>query len=347
VSLRQIDKFVRWNNQAKQYLPIMWRREVLPSWLTFSQQTLLPISVAATGSPIQTLTIAQPYASVEGNDQNLGTPFEVRSLVMQDSTVGTLNANFLVKLKEVGEARDFMNNPVHVRTIFGTGQQPALLREPYMFLSQHNISVQVTNLGIATTMRLYLCGAQYFPWSPELLRYKLAKADMTSLLQKWLNRRQYVTPYWQTTDTSVALTQAQAAAATPVDFSAKISDDGHFEAFGHAAVSTGPFLMTISEVKTKQTLVNGSMSQVNGVGDARFPTIYPTPYLIPAGYRMKITITNLDTTDAVNNIYLTFFGRKIYAPFTQVDEKTSKLSVPTPGDAPTLMVPRPIAARTK
>ena len=343
MSLRQIDKFVRWSQQANQYLPVLWRREVLPSWLTFVQGTTLPVHLAAAGSQNPLLTITQPYSSVEGADQNLGTPFECRSLVFQDSTVGTLNANFTVMMKEVGETRNFMNQPVHIRTMFGTGQQPALLREPYMFLSQHNISIAPVNQGIATTMRMFLCGAQYYPWGPELLRYKEDKIKLTTLLQKWLNRRQYVSPYWLTTDTPVALTQAQATAKTPVNFTAKIGDDGHFEAFGHSVVSTGPFLLTISEVKTKQTLVNGQMTQINSMGDARFPTIYPTPYLIPAGYKLNFQITNLDTTDAVNYIWITLFGRLIYSPFTKVAETLQKTAVPSPADSESLMATKPMS----
>lgn len=345
MSLRQIDKFVKWNEQAQQYLPVLWRREVLPSWLTFTQDSPLPITVPAFPAPTPLLTFKQPYSSVNGNDQNLGTPFEVRSLVFQDSTAGTLNSNFTVLLKEVGEARNFMNAPVHVRTMFGTGQLPGLLREPYMFMSQHNISLQAQNIaGLApTSMRMYLCGAQYYPWSPELLRYRKDKQDMTALLQKWLNRRRYVMPYWQTTDTPVVLPDA-----TPTDFFAKISDDGHFEAFGHSVVTSAaavvppvnPFIMTISEVKTKQTLMNGQISQFNGIGDARFPTMYPTPYLIPAGYRLRITITN--TSGAPLSVWLTFFGRKIYSPFTKVAETLVKTAVPTPADSMPLMVPKPL-----
>ena len=341
MSLRQIDKFVKWDDRAQQYLPVLWRREVLPSWLTFTVGGASLLAAGAGNNP--PLTIAQPYSSVEGLDQNLGTPFEVRSLAFTDLIVGTLQANFLVMLKEVGEVRNFMNNPIHIRTMFGTGQQPALLREPYMFLSQHNISVTPTNLGIATAMSMYLCGAQYFPWGPELIRYKKDKLAIVSLLQKWLNRRQYVTPYWLTTDMPVTMSSRQATAGTTVDYSAKIGDDGHFEIFGHAVVSTGPFMMTVSEVKTKQTLVNGQITQINGMGDARFPTIYPTPYLVPAGYKLNLQITNLDTTVGENDIYVTFFGRKIYSPFAKVAETLQKTAVPSPADSVMQMATKPMS----
>jgi hypothetical protein len=104
--------------------------------------------------------------------------------------------------------------------------------------------------------------------------------------------------------------------------------------------ATSMALVTISEVKTKQTLMNGQISQLNGLGDARFPTIYPTPYLIPAGYRLRINVQNL--TGAPMSMWFTMFGRKIYAPFTKVDEVLNRTAVPTPADSMPLMVPKPL-----
>jgi len=336
MSLRTVDKFVTWNSQKNCYDTVFWRRDILPSSLTFVEGTTLPVTVSAAPALTPPLTIKQPYASLNGLDQGLGTPFEVRSLVFQDSTDRTQNANFRVRLKEIGEVREFMNREVHVRTIFGTGQQPALLREPYMFLSQHNINVQLIKIsGGVTTARLFLWGAQYFPWSPSLLMAKREKSDMTNLLRKWMNRRKYVTPFWLTTDEAVSL-GANAAA----DFTAKIGDDGPFEAFGHCVVATGAFSAEITETKTKQTLMNGVITDINGMGNSQFPTIYPTPYLIPAGYRLRMRFTNL--TAATNTIDWTFFGRKIYAPMTNVSEILRETAVPTPADSPSVMVPRPL-----
>ena len=182
----------------------------------------------------------------------------------------------------------------------------------------------------------YCLGAQYYPWAPEFVRDPASKAELTGLLKRWVNRRQYVTPYWLTSD-QIPMTLGASATA---DFSVKIGDDGHFESFGHCAVSTGDFAIEISEVKTRQTIMNGVINQVAGIGDARFPTIYPVPYLMPAGYRLNLRITNL--TAAPNNIYWTFFGRKIYAPFTQAMEVLHDTAVPTPADTPTQFVPRPL-----
>lgn len=341
MGMRTIDKFVFYNKTARRFDPVYWRREVLPSWMTFSDtDVVLPYVVPAAGTPGQLATFKQPYASVEGLDRGLGTPFEVRSLVYQDSTDGTLNANFTIFLREVGEARNFMNNPVHIKTIAGTGQLPAILREPYMFLSQHNVSVQLNKIsGLATTARVYLCGAQYYPWSPEFLRFRAEKASLVQTLHKWMERRKYVTPFWATTD----ITPVVLGAGGTVDAFIKIGDDSHLEVFGHSAVSTGNFSVNISETKTKQTLMNGNITQINGVAPSvRFPTMYPVPYLIPAGYRMKLSFTDLSA--APNTIFFTFFCRRIYAPFSQVKQIREAYPlppIPTPADEPTPVVPRP------
>lgn len=343
MSLRRIDQFIRWNPQYRRYEPVYWRREVLPSWLTFTEVDLtLPYVVPATGTPGPQATMKQPYASVEGLDRDFGTPFEVRNLVFQDSTDGTPAANFTVQMQEVGETRTFMNNPIHVRTIAGTGQNPGLLREPYMFLSQHNIRVQLNKIsGAGTTARLYLGGAQYFPWSPEFMRFREDRKDIMSLLAKWRERRKYVTPFWMTTDVSpVVLTGAPAAGST-VEAFIKIGDDSQIEIFGHSAVRTGNFLLEIMDVKTKQTLMNGAITGTNGVGsNIQFPTLYPTPFLVPAGSRMRLRFTDL--TGAPNTIFFTFFARRIYAPFSQVMEVLHDTAVPTPADTPTPEIPRPV-----
>lgn len=344
--LRQVDNFIRLNPVTNKYEPTLWRREILPSWLTIRDtDATLPIVVPAAPASTPPLTIFQPFSSVNGADAGMGTPFEMRSLVFQDTTDGTDAANFTVYMQEVGEARMFMNNPIHIRTIAGTGQQPAILREPYMFLSQHNVSAKFQNVaGGPSNMRFYCHGAQYFPWSPMMLQYPREKQELLKLLRKWMNRRKYVTPFWLTTDNlqtnglpngSVSL-----GANGTLSVTTKIGDDGHFEAFGLTQKSTGSFSLTITEVKTKQTLMNGVIESTSAIGGSRFPTMFPTSYLIPAGYRVKFTFTDL--SGAGNDIFLTMFGRKIYAPISQVQETLRRTAVPTPADAPMQFPTRPI-----
>lgn len=345
--LRQIDQFIRLNPKTKQYDMVLWRREVLPSWLTIRDiDSLEPIAVPAAPNFTSPLTIFQPYTSVNGQDQGFGTPFEARSIVFQDSTDGTDAAQFSVMLKEVGEVRQFMNQPCHIRTIAGTGQFPALLREPYMFLSQHNVSAQFYKvLGGATTMRFYLAGAQYYPWSPMMIQYPAEKRELAGLLSKWMERRKYISPYWLTTEDPTQPVGGgitiPAGIGSQFVTTVKVSDAYHFEAFGHAAASTGNFELTVQEMKTKQTLMNGAIDQVNGIGSSKLPTIYPTSYMMPAGYRLQLTFKNLIA--GANTVFFTWFGRIINAPFSQINEVLKATAVPTPADSPTFMVPQPLS----
>jgi hypothetical protein len=344
-NLRNIDKFLRWDNAQQMYFPNYFRKEILPKWLGFDSADLqapnglLPIAGGGANTP--RVGFKQPYASVEGLDGNLGTPFEVRSIVFADSIDGTAVADFTVRLEEMGEVRQLMNRDVHIRTFAGVAQTPALLREPYMFLSQHNISAQFnkTSAG-ATNCRMFLCGAEYFPWSPEFIRRKRASEQLRSLIGKWMERRKYVTPFWLTTETPIDL-----APNATGEFYLKIGDDGHFEGFTLARVSTGDFSWELSEPKTQQTIMNGTCTVANGLGDANFPTILPSAYLVPAGYRLRLQVTDLSGTN--NEIFFTIAGRKIYAPFKQVGEVLAQTAikpsaVPTPADTPAQIVPAPL-----
>lgn len=345
-NLRNIDKYIRWDNRTNLYYPEYYRKEILPKWLGFDTSYLntnngVVTLNAAGGGPVVT-GFKQPYASVEGLDGGLGTPFEVRSIVFADSTDGTANAEFTVVLKELGEARDFMNNPIHVRTIAGTAQTPGFLNEPYMFLSQHNLQATFVKLaGGQVNVRFFLCGAEYFPWSPEFMRRQTSAQKMQNVIRQWIERRKYVTPFWITPDEQEVTVDANATA----DFYMKIGNDGHFEGFKAASVSSGTYLWELQEPKTQQTIMNGQVSGATGTGTANFPALWPTAYLIPAGYRMRLRIT--DTSGLENRIFFTISGRKIYSPFKQVQEVLHDTRVdvpvpPTPADTPSQIVPAPL-----
>lgn len=343
-TLRDIDKFIEWDPGLRIYKPVFWRRNLLPYQLGFVETDVAfnqPFTIAAAGTPTRPVHFKQPYSSVEGLDSNLGNPLAIQSIVFADSTDGTANADFTVMLKEIGESREFMNREVHIRTIAGTAQQVGLLREPYFFPSQHTIQAQFRKIaGGAVNMRMYFNGAQYYPWDPNFMLKPKDKGEIMSRIEAWMHRRRYISPYWLTTDVPVAL-----GANATGDFQAKVGDDGHFEVFGLTAVATGNFDLEVSEVKTKQTLMNGAITQTNGIGNARFPTIFFKSYLVPAGYRLNCRITDL--SGAPNAIWLTMFGRKVYVPFKRLEEVLGQsqpviTGVRTMVDSPTLMVPKPI-----
>ena len=343
-TLRDIDKYIEWDPAMRIYKPIFWRRNLLPYQLGFTENDVpfgAPFTIPAAGANAPPVHCLQQYSSVEGLDGNLGNPLAIQNLVFEDSTDGTANADFAVRIKEMGEVREFMNREVHVRTIFGTAQQPAMLREPYFFVSQHALQFNFRKIaGGATNIRIALNGAQYYPWDPTFMLKPQDKQEIVSRIEAWLHRRRYVSPYWLTTDTEVNL-----GANATGNFQAKVGDDGHFEMFGLTAVATGNFSLSISEVKTKQTIMNGAITQVNGIGNARFPNIFFRSYLVPAGYRLNCEITDL--SGAPNAVWLTMFGRKLFVPFRRLEEVTALTKPVVTGvktfvDTPTPMVPAPI-----
>jgi hypothetical protein len=345
--LRNIDKFLRWDAEKKQFVPYYWRRNVLPSWLGYDPADLNQVNglvtVNAAGVMTPPVSFQQPYWSVNGADEGVGTPFEVRSLVYASHSTGappfaenTATANYTVVMQEVGQARQFMNNPVHIRCLAGTAQLPALLREPYYMQSKHSLSVQFAKVaGAAVGVRFYLVGAQFYPWDPEFRQYPNNKKALLTLLRRWEKRKQYVSPYWLVPEQNVNL-----LANATGNFFLKVGDDGHFEGFTITAVSTGNFGWELSEPKTQQTIMNGQVTQTNGVGTALFPTLLPTPYLVPAGYRLRLTITDL--SGAPNQVFFTIAGRKIYAPLKDVGDVMQSTVVPTPADVESQIVPKPL-----
>lgn len=340
-NLRNINKYIVWDQRRQQYVPHYWRKEILPSWIGFdpsgtnvTQAGVL--TVVGGGGSTPPADFKQPYSSVEGLDRNFGQPFEIRSLLFADSTDGQAAADWTVMLREVGEVRQFMNNPVHIRTLAGSAQNPYLLREPYFFLSQHSIQAQLNKTSAGNVnVRMFLAGAQYYPWSPEFMRRKMNESKIRGLIGRWLERRKYITPFWLTTEQTVNL----GANATGTFF-LKVGDDGHFEGFTLTSVQTGNFAWEISEPKTNQTLMNGLATQTNSLGDSFFPTLLPTAYFVPSGYRLRLTITDL--SGAPNEIFFTMGGRKLYVPMKDIEDVKMDTAVPTPADTPSEMVPAPL-----
>jgi len=340
--LRNIEKLIEWDPRKEMYVSPFWRKNVIPVARGFDPDDLQvnangSFTVAAAGAPTNPVGFAQPFWATEARDLPFGVPFEWRSLVFADSTDGTANADFTVRLTEMGERREFMNNPVHIRTIAGTAQLPYILREPYFLPSKHKITAQFNKLaGGAVNIRMFLHGAQYYPYDPEFMRYPRNREHLVNLIQKWMNRRKYVQPYWLVPD---QLNVAVLANAT-IDFFMKVGDEGHFEAYTIAAVSTGNFAWELIEPKTQQTIMNGQPTQTNSVGTALFPTLLPTPYLVPAGMRLRLRLTDLSA--APNTIWFCIGGRRIYAPMKDIGDVLRDTSVPTMADTPSQLVPKPL-----
>jgi len=326
-----VDKYFHWDEQAKRFSPQWWRADLQPFWLYFDiSNTAIPkvINAAPGATPISSFIV--PYSSNQGADNWLGNPMEVRTLLFEDSTATTALANWTVKLKQVGETRDLMNAPVHVRTLCSDAQFPSVWREPLFLPSQSAVECQLQMLaGGPVNVRMYMAGCQYFSWSPDLLAFPQAREHVHERIRKLMNRRRQVHPYWLTTDdgpVELAANQTLLRLIRP-------GEGSQFEGFTMNSVQDGNYELEIKEVKTGQTLMNGVITSNNSIGDYQYPTILPCKYLIPGGHYLSLRFTDL--SGAPNTVWFTLAGRKIYAPIKSVNEATRELdTVPVPADAP-------------
>jgi len=339
--LRDLDKYFYWDAKRDMPVPYYRNKEILPSWIGFSDQDpavaqgVYTIPAAAAGLAASTY-FAQPYSSVEGLDENLGTVFEALNLMFADSTDTTAAAAWTLMLTEQGAVRQLMNFPCHIRTVAGVAQTPAILREPLIIPSRHVITARMVKIaGGAVNVRMFFGGRQYFPWAPEFLRYRSEHEALKTRIRALLQRRLTIAPFWLTTDGPIQL-----AGGTGADFILKPGNDAQFEAFACAAVSTGNFAWSLEDAKTFQTLMNGQVTQTNATGNALFPTLFSTPYVLPADKRFRLRV--LDLSGAGNTIWFTLWGRKIYAPFMEMRDAMADLAVPTMADQQALLVPAPM-----
>jgi hypothetical protein len=323
----EVDKFFHWDERMQRFSPQWFRSDMQNVWLYFDHPETDPKAIAAApgGTPPGIYRLG--YSSNQGADNWLGNPLEVRALVFEDSTDGTNAANWTVRLQQVGETRDLCNQPVHVRTMFGTAQFPAVLREPLFILSKDTLNMELQKIsGGAVNVRAYMEGCQYFTWSPDLLSFPNARQHMHNLVRKWMNRRRFIYPYWVTTEQPVELAANGNAQAI-----IRPGEQSQFEAFTVSVVATGNFGLEIREAKTGTSLINGQITQTNALGTAQLPTILPCKYLLPGGH--YFTLRFEDLSGAPNSVYITIAGRKIDAPIKSVQEVLEDTRVvPTPAD---------------
>lgn len=245
----------------------------------------LPHTIQASGTNTAPIGYRCPAASYEGG-------FEAHDWIFEDSTNGTASANFTVKLTDFN-GRGLSNNPLHVRTLMGTAQLPAHMREPLWFNAREKLQITPAKISAgSTTWRSTLNGVFYDSNDPHARKR----------IQRWRERSRHCTPYYLTTSATISLTGNQN------DVYDDIIIGNHCEFFSMAAVSTGNFAMEIVEVQSGKTLTNGRFTNTNALGDATLPTLFPKPYFVPKGARIRTTFQDLSGSS--NNIYITFHGRK-------------------------------------
>ncbi len=332
-----IDYFTRWNSAKRVIEPTAWKRAMTSGWLGYDpNKTNGALAVPAAGT-IATF-FRQPLWSQGGGAADLQSPFEARNLVFADSSDTTAASLILIELLEQASQRRMMNQPIHIRNLCGTAQEPAILREPIWFESNYAVAMTAQKAsGGAANLYMAFGGVPYYPWDQSEYDPE-GSVTLRSNILAWRERRKYVLPFWLTTDNPnqpVVLTGNGTGTAI-----AKVGDDAQFEAFSICAVSTGAFTMSIQEVRSKQYLMNGQISNQAFLGTARLPTFLPVPYLIPRGSKLQFNFTDLSASG--NTIYLAIAGRSIYAELKNVQDVLRDTAIQTGIEQTNLLFPKPI-----
>jgi hypothetical protein len=283
-----------------------------------------------------------------GYDDQVGTPLQINQIV-QTSSLGLTASEALVFITDQGDQRQYMNYPVHIRTIGGNGQLSGRLTEDLFLPTRHQLLVTFTpNGNDSETVQLYFIGKLFDTFSSNLQTYPEDHAAMIGLINKHLERRKYVTPYWIVPPPSeiqglADVGSVQVPANQTVEVDALVGDEGHFECSHILRAYTGgdrtlaPFELELINPQTRQSIMNGRIHS-QFIGDAYNPQPFPAPFIVPAGQLLRFKITDL--SGSINSVYLTLRGMKIRAPFKSRAEVDKEFGIAnkTPQHHPRSMV---------
>jgi hypothetical protein len=316
-----VDDYIRFNPQTQLFEPVWWRRDTLPFWLYPDEQYLTgAVNIQAAGTLTPTVNYKLPHASLN-MDANLGNPLLINELVFEDSTDGTANANWTIFIKDMGDLTQFMNNPVHILNFAGTSQLPALLTEPLFLPTRHNLMVQFAKIsGGAVNARFFPCGQLFFTWSTNLQKYPKDHAIMVALINKYLERRKYISPFYLSPDNApIVLAPGQTG-----EFNALIGDQGHFEASHILATTNDVFEVEFFNPITRQTLMNGRIHS-SLLGNANNPQPFPAGFLVPEGETVRFIVKNISNQTITS--WITLRGQRIRAPLKNIADVQKDLVI--------------------
>ncbi len=168
-----------------------------------------------------------------------------------------------------------------------------------------NAPQHILNVGGTVNVWPYIHGTEFFPTPMNSARAKMLE-----------ERRKVCSPFFYTLTTPPVLASGTATTeGTSQSFNINIGE-GHFECMAITAVATGDFTMDLTEVRTRRTLMNGRISQSNGMGTAAYPFIFSRPYFIPQAEQLRINMSDLSGT--TNTVYLCLHGRRWFAPIADI-----------------------------
>ncbi len=311
-----VDKYVRINPQTRLFEPVWLYRDILPFALGPDPAIVSGAIALTAAAPTKTIPYKLKHSSL-GYDDQVGNPLRINQIAFTDSIVNAENGGFTIFMTDMGDERQYMNYPVHCQTFAGTGQLSARLAEDLLLPTRHQLNLTLSKIsGFANkSVNVILFGQSFDTWSSNLQKFTVDRAEMIKEINRLLERRKYVTPYWLTTDGGVVVVPANQT----VEVDTLVGSEGHLElthilrAFGDATDATAqPFQVELINPQTRQSLMNGALHSYL-IGNAQNPQPLPAPLLIPAGQTLRFRITNISNT--TNNVYLTLRGFKVRAPF--------------------------------
>ncbi len=322
-----VDKYMRINPESGMIEPNWMYRDILPYSLGPDPSRYSSGIIRVTTDPV-TIPYKLPHSSL-GFDDAVGNPLEINQIVQTDNANAQSNTPATVFVADMGDQRQYMNYPIHIRTFAGSGQLSARLTEPLFLPTRHQLLTTFAYTGEAgdfTDVQLYYLGKLYDTWSSNMQTYPQDRANMIAMVNRMLERRKYVTPYWLTTNGGVVTVPS----GQTVEIDTPVGDEGHFECthilrrFGGGDATAQPFELELINPQNKQSLMNGRIHSYM-IGDAFNPQPFPCPFIIPAGQLLRFRITDL--SGGTNNVYLTLRGMKIRAPFKSRAEVEREFSL--------------------
>lgn len=96
--------------------------------------------------------------------------FEAQKLTYSAGDAGQTESSrvipaVLLQITDTGTGRQMFNTPVAVGALFGDGRIPFILPTSKMFSANATVAFTLTNLSVATLVRLYLIGSKIFRYS--------------------------------------------------------------------------------------------------------------------------------------------------------------------------------------
>jgi hypothetical protein len=220
--------------------------------------------------------------------------------------------DFLLTIFDAGRRYTWMNRPIHIQTIAGTGQRPLILPESY-FLNvakgSRMLTVQFTDLsGAPNDIRLVLHGRRYL--------YNEAPAEISKYFEEYFSTKERTSVFFLTTEK--ALTNILTGTSDNTEF--RVTSDAYFEiikltAFAHKhgdPTTPAVYEFKLTEYASGRALMPGYVRGELGFGTAQYPFIPYESYLLERDYRIRLDITNLSAFDG--DFYFTLIGRRVPFP---------------------------------